>query len=180
VNEPELVEHLWEADLSLSVWIPACGIMNFNMDNRTVTRSERIPATTDQSIEKKSSNSRLVVWSVIGAVVILALFVGFVVYLAQPSTPTEKIRDIFIIFLALEFLLVGVALVILIIQLASLTNLLQNEVKPILESTTEAANTIKGTAVFLSENLTQPVVKLGGYAAGMKRMLEIVNIARRK
>jgi flagellar basal body-associated protein FliL len=154
--------------------------MNFNMDNRAETRSEYAPAATTQNTQNQHSNRNLIIGLVIGGIVLLAALAGAIYYLALPSTPTEKIRDIFIIFLALEFLLIGVALVILIIQLATLTNLLQNEVKPILKSTTEAANTIKGTAVFLSENLTQPVVKLGGYAAGMKRLFEIVNIARKK
>ena len=154
--------------------------MNFNMDNRTETRSDYTPATTVQNTNNQKSNRGLIIGLIIGGIVLLAALIGAVYLLTLPTTNTEKIRDIFIIFLALEFLLIGVALVILIVQLATLTNLLQNEVKPILESTTEAANTIKGTAIFLSENLTQPVVKLGGYAAGMKRMIEIVNIARRK
>ena len=89
-------------------------------------------------------------------------------------TATDRIRDIFIIVVALESLVIGVALIILIVQLASLINLLQNEVKPILHATNETVNTLRGTSEVLSENLVEPVIKVGGYAAGMKRMLELI------
>jgi hypothetical protein len=55
-------------------------------------------------------------------------------YLLQPTTPTDKIWDVLIVFIAIVSLVIGVALVVLIVQLASLTNFLQNEVKPILIS----------------------------------------------
>jgi hypothetical protein len=114
----------------------------------------------------------------VGILFVLAIIIGAIIYLAQPNAPTEKIRDIFIIFMALEFLLIGLALVILIIQLASLINLLQNEVKPILESTNETASTLRGTAVFLSENLTEPVIQLNSYLAALRRMIELIGLAR--
>jgi hypothetical protein len=52
----------------------------------------------------------------------------------QPTTPTDKIRDVLTVFIAIVSLVIGVALVVLIVQLASLTNFLQNELKPILIS----------------------------------------------
>jgi hypothetical protein len=55
-------------------------------------------------------------------------------YLLQPTTPTDKIRDVLTVFIAIVSLVIGVALVVLIVQLASLTNFLQNELKPILIS----------------------------------------------
>jgi hypothetical protein len=89
------------------------------------------------------------------------------------------VRDIFIIFMALESLLIGAALVVLIIQLASLINLLQNEVKPILKSTSETVNTLRGTTEFLSENLVEPVIKLNSYLAGLKKFFDLFNIVRK-
>jgi hypothetical protein len=99
-----------------------------------------------------------------------------IIVLLQPNTPTDKIRDVFIIVVALETLVIGVALVVLIVQLASLINLLQNEVRPILNATSEAVNTLRGTAEFLGENVVEPVIKLNGYLAGLKRMLELMGI----
>jgi len=60
--------------------------------------------------------------------------------------------------------------------LASLINLIQNEVRPILNATSETVNTLRGTVEFLGENVVEPVVKLNGYLAGLKRMLELMGI----
>ncbi len=92
---------------------------------------------------------------------------------------TGKIRDVFIIFMALESLVIGVALVVLIVQLAVLTNLIQNEIKPILDTTNETVNTLKGTVRFLSDNLSEPVIVLNEYLAAVKRLLEIIRPKKR-
>ena len=116
------------------------------------------------------------------AVIVVVLFVAFIVgavfFLLQPGTPTDRIRDIFLIFVALESLLIGVAMVVLIIQLSSLINLLQNEVRPILQATNETVNNLRGTAEFLGENVVEPVIKLNGYLAGLQRVLELIGIKK--
>lgn len=118
----------------------------------------------------------MILWIVLGGLVFLASSVLAVVGLLQPSTPTATIRDIFIIFMAFESLVIGAALVILVIQVASLINLLQNEVKPILDATNETVNTLRGTTTFLSENLVQPVIKLNSYLAGLRRFFALFGI----
>ncbi len=102
-----------------------------------------------------------------------------VIFLLRPGTPTETIRDIFIIFVALESLVIGAALIILIIQIASLINLLQNEVRPILSATNETVNTLRGTTEFLSENVVEPVIKLNSYLAGLQKLLNLVGLKKR-
>jgi len=109
----------------------------------------------------------------------LAGIIGAVIGLLQPNTPTEKIRDIFIIFMAFESLVIGVALVILILQIASLMNLLQNEIKPILDATNETVHTLRGTTTFISENIAEPVIKLNANLAGLQRVLEVLGIKRK-
>ena len=107
----------------------------------------------------------------IGALLLVALVITGLVFLLRPGTDTARVRDIFIIFMALEFLLIGCVMIILIIQIARLTLLLQNEITPILESTNETANTLRGTTTFLSEHLVGPVLKLNEYLAGMNRII---------
>ncbi len=114
-----------------------------------------------------------------GVIVILAGLGVSVYFLLQPGTPTERIRDIFIIVVALETLVIGVALVVLLVQLASLINLLQNEVRPILQATSETVNTLRGTAEFLGENVVEPVIKLNSYLASLQRVLELMGIKRK-
>jgi len=115
----------------------------------------------------------------IGAVVLLILLGVSIYFLLQPGTPTDKIRDVFIIVVALESLLIGVALIILVVQLASLINLLQNEVRPILKATTDTVNNLRGTAEFLGENVVEPVIKLNSYLAGLYRMLELMGVKKK-
>lgn len=127
---------------------------------------ESSPTEEVLSEEESQSTGKKILF-IIGGLLILALVVVGLVLLLQPGTDTGRIRDIFIIFMALEFLLIGGVMIILIIQLARLTLLLQNEIKPILESTSETANTLRGTTVFLSEHLVEPVLKMNQYLAGL-------------
>lgn len=123
---------------------------------------------------------RLIVFGLVAFLILLAAgLVAAVIFLFQPETPTARIRDIFIIFMALESLLLGAALIVLIVQVAGLINLLQNEVRPILQATSETVNNLRGTAEFLGENVIEPVIKLNSYLAGLQRMLELMGLKRR-
>ncbi len=135
---------------------------------------------TQQEAERKQR--AILAWSVVGGVAILALLGTALYFLLRPQTEAEtvgKIRDVFIIVMALESLLIGAALIVLMIQVASLINLLQNEVRPILKSTTETVNNLRGTAEFLGENVVQPVIKLNTYLAGMQRVIELMGLKRK-
>lgn len=137
------------------------------------------PLTPKQLAElrEKDRQQKQMMAGIIAIVVVLVALLGVAIYfLLQPATPTDKIRDVFIIVVALETLVIGVALIVLVIQLASLINLLQNEVRPILQATSETVNTLRGTAEFLGENVVEPVIKLNGYLAGLKRMMEMLGI----
>ena len=137
------------------------------------------PPTPEElaAIREADRKQKMIIAGVVAAVVLILVLLGIAIYfLLQPGTPTSRIRDVFIIVVALESLVIGVALIVLIVQLASLINLLQNEVRPILHATTETVNTLRGTAEFLGENVVEPVIKLNGYLAGLKRMLELMGI----
>ena len=137
------------------------------------------PLTPEQlaEIREQERKQKQMMYGIVAVIVLLVALLGVAIYfLLQPNTPTDKIRDVFIIVVALETLVIGVALVVLIVQLASLINLLQNEVRPILHATSETVNTLRGTAEFLGENVVEPVIKLNGYLAGLKRMLELMGI----
>jgi hypothetical protein len=136
------------------------------------TSSEGIP----QLPAGKAPQSKAKTWPIIvGALVLLAVIVGIIVLLMLTgSENVGKIRDIFIIFMALESLIIGIVLVILIVQLAVLINLVQNEIKPIMEATNETVNTLKGTSTFISNNLAEPVIKLNEYLAGLKKLMDLL------
>lgn len=148
-------------------------------DETTTTSAAESPSPVIIK-EEEGSSRKLVIGLVITIVVVMALIILAIYALTLPTTDTARVRDIFIIFMALESLLLGFAVIILIIQIARLTNLLQNEVKPILESTNETVSTLRGTTAFLSDNLTEPVIKLNEYLAAMTKFMALIGLARRR
>lgn len=79
------------------------------------------------------------------------------------------VRDVAIIVLALESIIIGLLLIVLIWQVRGLANLLQTEIKPILDSVNETARTVKGTTAFLSDNVASPLIRAASVAAGVNR-----------
>lgn len=84
------------------------------------------------------------------------------------------VRDLAIILLAVESLVVGVVLIVLVWEVRNLAKLLREEIKPILESADETARTVRGTTVFVSENLVNPMVRASGFASGVMQALRIL------
>lgn len=138
--------------------------------------SEAAQAAQAEAAKAAAAAQRKTLLTIFGAaILILAVIVGLVVLLWRSGPAnTGQIRDIFIIFMAFESLLIGVTLVILMVQLATLINLLQNEIKPILDSTNETVNTLKGTATFIGTNLAEPIITLNQYMAGFKKLIDLV------
>ena len=137
--------------------------------------SEPVTSADDQDKRMR----RILIGVIVGAVILVILLGVSIYLLLQPATPTDRIRDVCIIVVALESLVIGVAMIVLIMQLASLINLLQNEIRPILHATNETVNTLRGTAEFLGDNVVEPVIKLNGYLAGLYRMLELMGIRKK-
>ena len=135
-----------------------------------------------ESTEKSASGSKKnLIIGIVSGVIILALIIFAIVSLFRADLETtSRVRDIFIIFMALESLVLGVALIILITQLAVLINIMKNEIKPILDNTQETVNTLKGTTTFISNNLAEPIIKLNGYLAGLKQFVDLINPGTKK
>ncbi|MCL4562571.1 MAG: hypothetical protein M1281_18405 [Chloroflexi bacterium] len=146
---------------------------NPGLPSTTLTGTPQVPPGPAQQ-----NRGPIILAGLIGLIVIAALVAGIVLLAGASLDTTARVRDIFIIFMALEFLVIGIALIVLMVQLATLINLLQNEVKPILESTTNTVNTLRGTAEFLSDNLVEPVIKLNEYVAALRRVLDFFHLIR--
>lgn len=112
---------------------------------------------------------------IIGAILIIGLFMWGIVALASNfSLELEAVRDIFIIALALESCLFGVVLVIMLLMIVRLVNMLEFEIKPILEKTNETVGMVRGTTTFVSQNVVSPVTKATSYAAGVRRAVQVL------
>jgi hypothetical protein len=96
--------------------------------------------------------------------------IATLVYLANNYADTILIiRDIFIIALGLMSCLSGIVLMLLLITVIRLVNMLEFELKPILLKTNETLGTIRGTTMFVSENVVRPMTTASSYVAGIRR-----------
>lgn len=135
--------------------------------------STNIP--TDATPQQPLVRPLYVALGIIAALVITGLLIWGVIWLASNHAPSiEAVRDIFIIVLALESCLFGIVLMILLVMVIRLINMLEFEIKPILEKTNETVGTIQGTSKFVSQNVVQPVTKARAQAAGVTRALKVL------
>jgi hypothetical protein len=116
--------------------------------------------------------------AVVLTLLLLAVVIGLLIWLAGNPAKAEAWRDAVIVLLAVEAFITGVAVIILVVQVARLSALLQNEVRPLLEASNETLQTVRGTTTFLSENMVRPVVRLSGAAAAVRRAIELIGLGR--
>jgi hypothetical protein len=81
---------------------------------------------------------------------------------------TATIRDVAIIVLAVESIVIGILLAFLSLQIYLLVRLIRDEIKPMLDSTNETVNTMRGTTVFVSETVVSPVIKGLSYLSALQ------------
>lgn len=86
----------------------------------------------------------------------------------------EVTRNMLIIFVALGMLLAWTAFTLMLVQFARLANLVQAEMKPIVASSAEAVDTIRGTAKFVSQTVTEPIMQVNAAAAGAKQAFDLM------
>jgi hypothetical protein len=86
----------------------------------------------------------------------------------------DAIRDLAIIFLALESIVTLALLSILIWQIWRLIKMLQTEILPVIRDAQETVSTVRGTTTFVSDNVVTPVVSAGGKAAGVRRTVAVL------
>ena len=157
------------------------------MDNQTPSIKEPTPQLAPpqpyqagESPEQLRQQRAIMIGIVAVGLVLLAIIILITVgMLRQDAETTSKIADVFIVFMALQSLIIGLVLIVLIVQLARLINLLQHEIKPIVESTNETVSTLRGTTQFLSDNVSEPVIKINEYMAGASEFFKIIRPKRK-
>jgi hypothetical protein len=150
------------------------------------------PSSEDLSSELSAAEVRAQLVFYIGLGVAILLVVGMIVllvflsmdayraaYEGGPPSPgavvVSVLRDVAIVFVAFETLIVGALLTILLLQVQSLVVLLRDEIKPMLEAVNETLSTVRGTTEFVSHNVITPVMKWSGYFAGLRRILQQIS-----
>ncbi|MBC7259132.1 MAG: hypothetical protein H5T65_07775 [Chloroflexi bacterium] len=91
-----------------------------------------------------------------------------------------EVRDVAIIVLAIESIVVGVVLIFLVIQVNSLIRLLKEEIKPLLDSANETASTLRGTTTFISDKVVNPIVSATSFVSGAQQAAKTLLGLRRR
>ena len=136
--------------------------------------SEKSLTTITEDEVEQEAGSQSKVGIIIGAIVLLGLFVTAIFFLVKYPDTTQNIRDIFLIFLGFELAVIGIASILLAIQTARLVNMFQHEIKPVLDAANETMSTLRGTAIFMSDSFVQPVIKLNSQFASIRQFVEIL------
>jgi len=134
----------------------------------------------ETSAKDQKNKTIFIIIAVVLLLILVGMIIGIVILSGSDQIDVEKVRDIFIIILAFESLVIGGTLIILIVQLALLTNMMQNEIKPILASTKETVKTVKGTSRFISDKAISPILSVAGLLAGGRKLFELVGFIREK
>ena len=135
--------------------------------------------TPEPQLSGEQVSKRTQIFIIVGAVLFLVILVGAIVLMAMNEAATQVIRDIAIVFVAVETFLIGLAILILIFQIQMLIQVLRDEVQPLLRSVNDTASTVRGTTEFVSHNVVSPVIKAAGFTAGARRVIsDLVGVLR--
>lgn len=151
-----------------------------------MTQQEAAAAATstvpvpDAEPENESSRrwtlERIVRFSVIGiiGVVLIIFLIGLIAALINPQGASvffAYLRNLFLIVLSIQGILIVTAIGVLIIQVARFVNLLRSEVKPITDDTREAVNNVRVTTHVVRKQALEPVIVLQGFFVGLVAFL---------
>lgn len=144
------------------------------MEEIEATPVEEAPEDMPTPEPQDGSDTRRIVGLVLIIVVLLAILSAIGYGLISHPPLTAVIRDISIIVLALVTIVIGAFMAILIFQLQSLIVLLRDEIKPILDSANETANTVRGTTTFVSDAVVSPMITAASYVSAVRQTIKVL------
>jgi hypothetical protein len=90
----------------------------------------------------------------------------------EPSGKLGNLRDLAVILMSAFSCLGSLLFAALIGVLIWIGLIIKNNVTPLLDNAADTARTAKGTAVFVSEGVVTPIIKVAGAAAGVKAAVQ--------
>ncbi|MGC9358619.1 MAG: hypothetical protein ACP5GX_12160 [Anaerolineae bacterium] len=137
------------------------------------TESSEIPEIQEPKLtpeEQAQAERRTQMMIIGGAVLFLLLLITAIVLMASYPSATTVVRDIAIVFVAVETFLIGIAVIVLAVQVQILVKVLREEIQPLLRSVNDTASTVRGTTEFVSDNFVSPIIKVAGFTAGVQKV----------
>jgi len=148
-----------------------------SLEARTAKVTPELDPTTKPKSGAESPEARtpmdprakkMIVIVSIAVVVIVALLVvaGFFLY-SRPQA-TTFLRDIAVIVLVFETLMVIFFLGVMTVLLIYVILTLEREIKPVLDATSETVYTVRGTTTFVSDAVVSPIMKAASIVGAVR------------
>jgi len=109
-------------------------------------------------------------WILLGLAA-LALVLAFLVFLYTHPSIAAVLRDVLIIALTLQLILLTTVAIVLVYRLIRMVDWLQQEIQPVLHRARETVETVHGSSVFLGRHLARPAIEAASVAAGVTQAL---------
>jgi len=90
------------------------------------------------------------------------------------------VRDAAIVILALESIVIGALMVLMLLQLRRLVKVLREEMAPLLDSANNTVRRVENTTQFVSASVVEPLVNLRSYTEGSLQAARNLLRIRRK
>lgn len=106
----------------------------------------------------------------LGGIILLIFVIGLILALTDQFEMTalrvQYFRDLFVIVMLIEGILIIGGLATLIVQVTRLIRVIQQETTPIVKDAQEAVSSARGTVDFVGDNVTRPIVQTGAFMSG--------------
>ena len=144
-----------------------------SMSEATPNPANRLPdGTVTETRAAKESRRRMIMIGVAVAVIVILIIAGFVGMIVAGTTGVW--RDVIIILMGLESLMIGGLTLFLIYQVMMLVRLLRDEVTPLIKSAQDTVNSARGTTAFVGKKIVAPTITVSSNMARLTRMMRVL------
>jgi hypothetical protein len=132
--------------------------------------NEDQPAVQTDTERKMKRRMRLIGIGI--AVIVVLVLLGFVGMIALGII--NQVRDIVIILLATESLIIGGVTLFLLYQIIMLITLIREELIPLIQSAQETVNSARGTTVYVGRKIVAPSMRAATTVARLQTMARVL------
>jgi hypothetical protein len=110
----------------------------------------------------------------VSALIVIGIAFGLYRLGGEDQAALERLRDIAIIFLSFQLILVTIILAGIAAALIFLIMVIKDQVIPLLQELTQTAKRLRGTTEFVTEEAVKPIVTAAGQIAKVRAMYRTV------
>ena len=121
---------------------------------------------------ERQMRRRMVLIGIGIAVIAVLILLGFAAMIA--AGVIDEVRDIVIILLAVESLIIGGVTLFLLYQMIMLLTLIREELIPLIQSAQDTVNSARGTTVYVSRKIIVPSAKAATTVARLQTMARVL------